>query len=198
MASSKNSAETPTAKHKGWRSVLSNAGLLVAAPLFAILLTMFVFQSYEVEGMSMEHTLQNKDRLVVLKIPRTVSRLTHNAYTPKRYDIIVFNSQLLQKQLIKRVIGLPGDRVVIADGHVTVYNAEHRAGYRPDTGQEYAAGLPATPGRVDTFIGDNEVFVLGDNRSNSEDSSEFGPIPTSDIVGKLTMRLLPVRSFTTF
>jgi signal peptidase I len=141
MASSKNSAETPTAKHKGWRSVLSNAGLLVAAPLFAILLTMFVFQSYEVEGMSMEHTLQNKDRLVVLKIPRTVSRLTHNAYTPKRYDIIVFNSQLLQKQLIKRVIGLPGDRVVIADGHVTVYNAEHRAGYRPDTGQEYAAGL---------------------------------------------------------
>jgi signal peptidase I len=185
-------------RREGWRSVLGTVSLLLTAPLIAVLLTMFGFQAYQVEGMSMEHSLQDKDRLVILKVPRTLSRITHHAYIPDRYDVIVFNSGVLGRQLIKRVIGLPGDRVVISAGKVTIFNKDHPSGFMPDAGQQYTAGLPETPGDVDVIVEDNEVFVLGDNRNNSEDSSEFGPISANDIIGKLVVRVLPLGNLKAF
>src|SRR4051812_22701390 len=73
-----------------WRDILSTLLILVAAPLIALLLTAFVFQSYEVDGQSMETTLHDHDRLIVLKVPRTVSRLTNHPYIPHRGDVIIF------------------------------------------------------------------------------------------------------------
>src|SRR5579862_2637110 len=104
-----------------WRGIASTIGLLLSAFLIAILLNTFVIQSYQVDGESMEPTLQNNDRLIVDKIPRTISRIDGHQYVPKRGDIIIFNQSGLpgfigQKQLIKRVIGLPGERVVVTGG----------------------------------------------------------------------------------
>lgn len=188
-----------TGRDGGMRSILSTLAILIIAPIIALLLTAFVFQSYEVDGPSMETTLHNHDRLVVLKLPRTISRLTGHNYTPNRGDIIIFvkhnlyeQGQSTDRQLIKRVIGLPGDHVVVNNGKVVVFNKDHPDGFSPDATLPYGNVIPATPGNVDITVGAGEVFVCGDNRSNSLDSRSFGAISSHDIVGKLMVRIFPL------
>lgn len=192
-------------KSSGWHSVASTIAILAAAPLIALLLTAFVFQSYEVEGASMETTLQNRDRLIIWKAPRTIARITSNQYVPHRDDVIVFvkhglyESSTQEKQLIKRVIGLPGDRVVVNEGHITIYNMKHPKGYNPDTNHDFTPNIATlTTGNIDQTILPGEVYVCGDNRTNSLDSRSFGPISVNDIVGKLTVRIFPLNSFKSF
>lgn len=190
-------------RHKSWRSVLSTIALFASAFLIAILLNTFVIQSYQVDGQSMEPTLQNDDRLIVNKIPRTISRIDGHQYVPRRGDIIIFNQVGLpgfvgQKQLIKRVIGLPGNRVVVADGRITIYDPSHPDGFNPDTSGDYRISAPTTVGNVDVTLQSNELFVCGDNRSNSEDSRYFGPIRTDAVIAKLVLRILPVNQVQSF
>ena len=145
----------------------------------------------------METTLQNQDRLIVSKIPRTWSKITGNPYIPERGEIIIFHRKSVQdfgggdKQLIKRVIALPGERVVVKNGTLTVFNAEYPEGFQPDKTMEYGAVIGDTQGNVDLTVPDNAVFVNGDNRSNSLDSRSFGPVKAQDIVGHLTYRVFP-------
>lgn len=199
-------AEVPAAHHNQasgdnqgesrFGNVLSTIGLLVSALLIAILLNTFVIQSYQVDGQSMEGALQNGDRLIVNKVPRTLARIDGHQYLPKRGDIIIFNEQGLpgfigEKQLIKRVIGLPGDHIVVNQGKITIYNARHPEGFDPDTTGDYRISqLTNIP--YDGTLKSDELFVCGDNRGNSEDSRSFGPIKTSQVVAKLVMRILPL------
>lgn len=188
-----------TKKNEGLKSIITTVAILVLAPLIAFLLTAFIFQSYQVDGKSMETTLYNADRLIVLKLPRSWSKITHHPYIPNRGDVIIFNKNELsqfdgpgqKKQLVKRVIGLPGDRVVLKDSVLTVYNSEHPEGFNPDKTLPYGKNIPITLGAVDLTVGPSEVFVLGDNRGNSLDSRIFGPVSHQDIVGKLIMRIFP-------
>lgn len=182
-----------------WRGIASTIGLLLSAFLIAILLNTFVIQSYQVDGESMEPTLQNNDRLIVDKIPRTIARIDGHQYVPKRGDIIIFDQVGLpgfvgQKQLIKRVIGLPGERVVVAGGRITIYNNTHPNGFNPDTTGDYKITALTTIGNVDVTLQKDELFVCGDNRGNSEDSRYFGPINTSSVVAKLVLRILPINT----
>jgi len=183
---------------EGWRGIASTIVILIAAPLVALFLINFVFQSYEVDGPSMETTLSNQDRLIVNKIPRTIARIRGEHYIPHRGDIIIFIKRGLadnsggEKQLIKRVIGLPGERVVAKDGHLIVYNKEHPIGYNPFPLDKYPGINVDTTGNADFTVKENEVFVSGDNRPNSLDSRLFGPIDTSDIIGKLSWRIFPI------
>lgn len=196
----------PQKSDSGWRSVLSTIGILIAAPLIAIFLTAFVFQSYEVDGPSMETTLQNRDRLIVWKVPRTWSRISKQDYVPQRGEVIVFVKHGLyeepsgqEKQLIKRVVGVPGDRVVIADGQITIYNAQNPTGFNPDLNHEYTANIvKPTTGNVDVKVNENEVFVSGDNRTNSLDSRAFGVVKSHDIVGKMVLRIFPLNAFKSY
>ncbi len=183
---------------EGFKSIASTIALLVLAPLIAIFLTMFVFQSYQVDGPSMQDTLHNADRLIVWKVPRTWSRITRHDYIPNRGDIVIFNhtdGAALEgdanKQLIKRVVALPGERVVVRDGVLTVFNDEHPEGFSPDKTLPYGSVITDTPGNVDLTVPEGEVFVAGDNRHNSLDSRYFGPVPAHDIVGKLGLRIYP-------
>jgi signal peptidase I len=180
-----------------FRSVFSTIMLFASAFAIAILLNTFVIQSYQVDGESMEHTLQNDDRLIVDKVPRTIARITGHQYVPKRSDIIIFNEQGLpgfvgEKQLIKRVIGLPGERVVVNNGRITVYNSQHPNGFDPDDSGTYQTSSPETAGNVDIQLQSDELFVCGDNRPNSEDSRYFGPIKTNQVVAKLVLRIMPL------
>lgn len=191
-----------TAKTSGWGSAIANIFILLMAPLTAILLLVFVFQSYRVDGQSMESTLQNDDRLIVWKLPRTWSNITGHPYVPNRGDIIILKESGLStfgdaentKQLVKRVIALPGERVIVKDGKVTVYNTAHPNGFNPDTTLPYGkeTDLSYTPNDVDFTLGDKQLFVCGDNRGNSLDSRAFGPIDTNQVVGKLVARILPL------
>lgn len=184
---------------KGWKDIVSTILILLSAPMIALILTAFVFQSYEVDGPSMESTLQNHDRLIVFKTERTWSRITDNPYIPHRGDIIIFNlrSELdfdsgSQKQLVKRVIALPGERVVVTNGAITVYNKERPNGFQPDKTMSYGKVIPETPGDIDLVVPKDKIFVCGDNRPNSLDSRSFGPIDVKDVVGRLGIRLFPL------
>lgn len=185
-------------KREGVRSIISTIAILIIAPLIALILTAFVFQSYEVDGPSMETTLQNQDRLIVYKLPKTIARFTGGQYLPRRGEIVIFNLNEggdlgvagSTRQLIKRVIALPGERVVVKDGKVTVFNQENPNGFNPDRAP-YGKVINNTAGEVDLTVPEDHVFVCGDNRAQSLDSRAFGPVPTSDLVGKLILRLYP-------
>jgi signal peptidase I len=192
-------------KSEGWNNVISTVSVLLLAPIIAVFLTAFVFQSYQVDGPSMQTTLHNNDRLIVWKLAKTWSRITGHTYIPNRGDVVIFTERALanfgqdpNKQLIKRVIALPGERVTIKNGSVTVYNKEHPGGFHPDQTLPYGNVIKETPGDVDTIVPQNELFVLGDNRPNSLDSGEFGPILAKNVVGKLVMRILPLGDAKTF
>jgi len=178
------------------KEILSTVGVLLLAPIAAIIFTAFVFQFYRVDGPSMEQTLQNNDRLIVYKLPKSFASIVNRDYLPGRNDIVVFNKQEADgesRQLIKRVIGLPGDRIVVKDNTVTLYDDEHPGGYDPDAGKEHQSSTIPTSGDVDIIVPDDEVFVMGDNRANSLDSRVFGPIRSEDIVGKLVIRVFPFK-----
>lgn len=195
--------ETPRAeKGSDFKNTVASVLILCMAPIVAVLLTLFVFQSYQVDGPSMESTLHNNDRLIVWKAPRTIARITGNQYIPNRGDVIIFTEPGLgnyeepdgSKQLVKRVIGLPGERVVVKNGSITVYNKSYPDGFNPDKtlpyGKEHV--MPTTSDDIDITLASDELFVCGDNRPNSLDSRMFGPIKTDQVVGKLVMRILPL------
>ncbi|HUB93035.1 MAG TPA: signal peptidase I [Verrucomicrobiae bacterium] len=176
-------------------------GVLLLAPIIAILLTAFVFQSYQVDGPSMQNTLHNNDRLIVWKLPRTWARITGHQYVPKRGDIVILTESGLSnygdtqdtKQLVKRVIGLPGDHIVIKNGAITIYNKQYPNGFNPDTTLPYGknGAIPSTDNNLDITLSSDELFVCGDNRGDSLDSRIFGPIKTNQIIGKLIVRIYP-------
>lgn len=193
-------ASAPRKNHDGLKSIATTILILLLAPLLALLITTFAFQSYEVDGPSMEPTLQTKQRLIIWKVGRTWARITKSEYVPERGQVIVFIKRGLfdfknssEKQLIKRVIGLPGERVVVKDGVITIFNDMKPEGFNPDLLFPY--GEPdetVIEGNVDLTVEPGHIFVVGDNRDNSLDSRSFGTVPVADIVGTLSSRILPL------
>lgn len=203
-APSTNPETNPNSK-QGWRDTLSIVAVLLSALVLAFGLISFVFQSYQVDGPSMQNTLHNDDHLIVWKIPRTWARITGHTYYPNRGDIIVFNEPGLgvygagqDKQLIKRVIGLPGDRVVVNNGVITIYNKAHPKGFDPDKTLPYHNAIGYTSDNVDITVKPGQLFVCGDNRGDSLDSRIFGPIDAKNVVGKLVVRVLPLNNAKVF
>ena len=203
---------TPTANnHKPPRwyhnNLISYALVIVTAIVLALIINTFVLQSYVVVGTSMTPTLQDGNRLIVDKIPVTWHKIFGGSYQPERGNIIIFNAPikitengLPADQLIKRVIGLPGDHVVVKDGKITIYNTANPQGFNPDD-KPYGKNLAATAGNVDLTVPDGYIFVCGDNRvpGGSFDSrTELGPIPIKNIVGKLSVRYMPLSEVNKF
>ncbi|HSX47649.1 MAG TPA: signal peptidase I [Patescibacteria group bacterium] len=180
------------------REFVSTIAILVTALIVALLIIAFIFRSYQVDGPSMENTLHNGDKLIIWKMPRTWSKITGTPYIPNRGDIIVFSESGLSafgqqdtKQLIKRVIGLPHDKVVVNNNVVKIYNKAHPQGFEPDKTLPYGKDIPPTSGDLNITVGTNQVFVEGDNRPDSLDSRSFGPINADQIIGKLILRVFP-------
>lgn len=187
-------AEEPKQKREG--GILSLFVTIVVAIALVQVINLFFLQSYRVYGSSMHSTLETDDRLIISKFGKTVSGVTSGDYQPKRGDVVVFTSPVDNElQLIKRVIGLPGERVVVKGGSITVYNQENPDGFNPDEGTSYEDNLPRTSGNVDIRVPKDHIFVSGDNRegSNSLDSrNELGTVPEENIVGTLRVRIWPL------
>ncbi len=155
---------------------------------FAIvfLITHFVGQRTVVSGSSMEDTLSDGDNLIVDKISYRFS-------DPERFDVVVFPYQYEEDTYyIKRIIGLPGETVYIdASGNIYIDGEILEEGYGTDV--IIQAGLAST----EITLGDDEYFVLGDNRNNSTDSrfESVGNIKGEDIVGKAWLRVYPFSEF---
>jgi signal peptidase I len=142
-------------------------------------------------------TLHDSDYLIIGKVDKTIASLKRDDYIPGRNQVIVFHyPKQPEFDFVKRVIGLPGDRVVIKDGKVRVYNSQNPGGLDPDANHEISgnyteSGPDGTA--LEVMVPAGNVFVLGDNRTpgGSSDSREWGLLPSSDVVGNVVMRLYP-------
>lgn len=180
--------------------------VLVAVTTFAIigLSNTYVMQLFRVEGVSMETTLQTDNQMLVNKLPQTWASLNHHEYIPKRGEVVVIhkahsdlflesNQEEKNTYVVKRVLGLPGERVAIRSGVVTVYNKQNPKGFNPDVGSSWQAHLTLDPKEnIDVKLDPGEIFVSGDNRPESLDSRANGPVRVSDLVGQAIIRLLPI------
>ena len=168
---------------------LLNTAIYLLCVLGAVWLVItFVGQRTEVEGASMENTLHNGDNLIV-------DKLSYRFHDPERFDIIVFPFQFQDNTYyIKRIIGLPGETVQIMDDGSIYINGEK---LEENYGMEVIK--PETIGRAAEAIelGDDEYFVMGDNRNNSSDSRTdmVGNIKRENIIGKAWLRIWPVSDF---
>jgi signal peptidase I len=149
---------------------------LIPALLIALAINFFVAQPTLVRGYSMEPTLHQEERLLVEK-------LSYRFHAPQRGDIVVLKVVQEPIPLVKRVIGLPGETVEIRQGKVYV-NGQHLD--EPYLQQAPYGNMPARQ------VPAGSVFVLGDNRNNSNDSRYFGVVPLDDIVGKAWLRYWPL------
>lgn len=159
---------------------------IIFAVIFCII--KFVGQRTIVDGSSMETTLTNGDNLIIDKI-------SYRFKDPKRYDIIVFPYKYEKNtDYIKRIIGLPGETVYIdTDGKIYINNELLK--------EDYGAATIENPGLASTPItlGDDEYFVMGDNRNHSEDSrfADVGLIKRGDIIGRAWIRIYPFNKICT-
>jgi len=171
----------------------------IILPLVVVLfIHSFIFQPFHVIGSSMVPTLHEENYLIVSKIGQTkamLGRLFGNqssTYIPSRGEIVVFHfPKDTKKVFVKRVIGVPGDRVVIKDGKVTVYNKSNPNGFNPDV--SYEANGTITTIDTDVTVDNGNIFVIGDNRlpGESYDSRDWGELSSNYIVGHAVMRLWP-------
>jgi signal peptidase I len=155
----------------------------------------FLFQPFFVQGASMEPNFKNGEYLIVneLGYKKTDLKLTtiHPFKDIERGDVIIFRYPNNPKQFfIKRVIGLPGEEVVIKKGDVYVYNEENSKGF--EVKEDYLPEEIMTTGQGKYNIDENEYFVMGDNRSHSSDSRSWGPITVDDVIGKVFIRAWPI------
>lgn len=193
---------TPEQEPEGfdWRSHAAAIVSWVVLPLSLVaILHLFVFQAYRVSGSSMLPTLEDQEYLIVSKVAPSKARLSgvfggdKNSFLPERGDIIVFHPpREPSTTYVKRVVGLPGDRVVIRNGQVAVYNDQYPAGFNPDT--SYLKEGTFTLIETDEVVDPGKVFVIGDNRTpgGSFDSREWGQLPSDNIIGSAVVRLLPL------
>ncbi len=174
---------------------------VLAVALGTIIINTFIFRSFSVVGPSMEATMFTGDRLIVDRLPVTAASLQGQPYVPKRGQVIVFKNPHpaygttsgTGEYIVKRVIAFAGERVVLKNGVITVYNRQHTSGFRPDDDNHGEPKQP-TSGEVDMTVPKGELFVAGDNRINdySYDSrSGLGTIPYYDIVGPVSFRFWP-------
>ena len=198
-------------KYPALKDILNFLTFVGAVALGTFILNSFIFRSYNVVGGSMENTLQNGDRVIVNRLVVSMAHLSENEYVPKRGQVVVFanggtssmtNCDPLEgvtdQYIIKRVIAFPGERVVVDDGVMTVYNEEHPEGFQPDLDTRVSdtdGPKENTSGSVNMIVPVGELFVAGDNRegSNSYDSrSGLGTVPYCRVVGPVIMRLFPL------
>ncbi|HEX9848306.1 MAG TPA: signal peptidase I [Acidimicrobiia bacterium] len=180
-------------------------GLLLTALVIAVVIKTFLIQPFWIPSESMLDTIHVNDRVMV-------NKLAYQLGEPERGDIVVFRDPAEQEieesipeavirsvleavgirtrgrdDLIKRVIGLPGDTISISDNEVRVDGVAISEPYLPDS--------VVMPDAGPFVVGEDEVFVMGDNRNFSFDSRRFGNIPHDDLVGKAFVVIWPISNF---
>lgn len=185
-------------RHPFIKDALSIGVFILCVLIGTLLINSFIFRSFSVIGPSMEKTLYTNDRLIVNRVPVTLAQLQNKDYIPDRGQIIVFKNPLYtsgmsDEYIVKRVIAFPGERVLLKDGHYTVFNTEHPTGFNPDDANHSEPGSP-TSGSIDEVVPDGELFVSGDHRQGNyslDSRNGLGTIPFYDVVGPVSLRIFP-------
>jgi signal peptidase I len=169
--------------------------ILIFAVVYFVVKT-YIAQPFLVKGRSMEQTFSDGDYLIV-------DEFSYRFRDPQRFEVVVFHTEFIpggaeREYYIKRVIGLPGDRVVIKDGKVTIYEKNGEVPTELEEAYILDGIKTLSPEPIDIVLEANKYFVLGDNRGNSSDSRYWGVLDRSYIVGKPAVRLFPFNEITVF
>lgn len=153
----------------------------------------FIAQPFIVQGSSMEPTYHSGEYLII-------DEVSYRLNQPERGDVVVFKYPKDTTQyFIKRIIGLPGERIRIQNGGVIVYNKESPQGLFLNEEYLQSKNITNPIGSNETLtLGSEEYYVLGDNRLQSSDSRFWGPVHRKNIVGKVFVRAFPFQSFDKF
>ena len=161
------------------------AKIVVLAFIIVAPIRYFLFQPFIVSGESMMPNFQNGNYLIV-------DEISYRFSSPQRGDVVVFNAGFIpgfaNQRFIKRVIGLPGETVIVTSGKVELV----KDGKTTTLDEKYLPADFKTYQDVKTTLKADEYFVLGDNRANSYDSRFWGVVPRKQIIGKASLRILPI------
>ena len=176
-----------TGKKSIRKSILEFLGNIFVGTLVGVLLVVFVIEKSSVEGVSMDPTLQDHDVILVEKISRYFRAV-------ERGDIVVLDTQRFRQvdihnDIIKRVIGLPGETVSFSEGKVYINDVLLDETYLSDNIPTLDIGVQPIKLR------ENEYFCMGDNRSSSLDSRSLGAFSGDDIKGRAVLRIFPIEDF---
>jgi signal peptidase I len=167
-----------TPKQSFWKEIVSYA---LFAFVIVIPIRLWVAQPFVVNGASMDTTFKDGEYLIV-------DEITYRFKAPERGDVLIFKyPQDTSKYFIKRLIGLPGETVVVENDSVTIENEANPQGMKLNEPYVHSQ----TFGNLRVTLGPEEYFVMGDNRLVSSDSRVWGPLPKSDLIGRPVVRLLP-------
>ncbi len=166
------------------KEILSWIGSFAIAIVAALFIVTFIGQRVMVDGQSMEDTLQDKDNLICDKI-------SYRFKDPERFDIVViYPDEEKSARWIKRIIGLPGEEVRIdTEGNIYINGEILEENYGKETIKD--PGMAIEP----IQLGEDEYWVMGDNRNHSSDSRVIGPVPKDRIIGKAFIRIYPFSKF---
>jgi signal peptidase I len=171
-------------------TIVEWASVIAGAVLLALVVKVFLLQAFYIPSPSMYPTLKNGDRVLV-------NKLSYKLHDVNRGDVVVFERPPSEAEstipdLIKRVIGLPGDSVSFQGGHVFINGNQLDEPYLPagvTTTSDFAPNHCTT--EAPCLVPPGDVWVMGDNRNDSKDSRYFGPIPESSIVGRAFVIVWP-------
>lgn len=161
--------------------------IVVLAGITIGLIRYFLFKPFYVKGASMEPNFHESEYLII-------DELSYRFREPERGEVIVFRHE--KEYFLKRIIGLPGETVKVAEGKVTIYNKGFPEGMVIQ--ESYLPEDLLTIGEKVTILSDNQYYVLGDNRPNSYDSRRFGPVERNAIIGRAWFRGWPVNKIQWF
>ncbi|MFH1894589.1 MAG: signal peptidase I [Patescibacteria group bacterium] len=160
------------------------AKIILVAMAIVVPIRYFLFQPFFVKGQSMEPNYETGDYLII-------DELTYRLRDPERGEVIVFKyPNNTTQRYIKRIIGLPGETIEIKDGKVLIYKNNQIPEVLDES--DYLPSDVQTAGNLKITLGDDEYFVLGDNRQVSSDSRRWGAVPKEDIIGKVYLRAWPI------
>ncbi len=162
--------------------------MIVLALLIVIPIRYFLFQPFFVQGSSMYPSFEDRDYLVV-------DQITYRFREPKRGEVVIFKYPKDPSQLyIKRIIGMPGESLEIKNGEIIIINNSGEL----ILNEKYVSSDNLTLGNIKAELGENEYFLLGDNRMFSSDSRRWGAVPRENIIGKAYLRAWPIDSISVF
>lgn len=165
------------------RSVVEVVVIAGMAVFAVFLCRQYVFNPYGISGGSMSPNFHDGDYVFV-------DQMSYRFRSVQRGEVIVFQGPASGgEDLLKRVIGLPGERVLVSGNEVKIFNAENPEGLV--LGESYLDPATVTSGNVDVTLKDTQYFVMGDNRSVSFDSRSWGPLDEDLIVGRVALRIWP-------
>jgi len=157
--------------------------IVFIALVIVIPIRYFLFQPFIVKGQSMEPNFENSNYLIV-------DELSFRFRDPQRGEVVVFRyPKNISQRFIKRIIGLPGDKIEVKAGSIMVNDQVL------DESKYLPSGVQ-TPGNIQTSLNENEYFVLGDNRISSFDSRQWGLLPRKNIIGRVLIRAWPITTLT--